>query len=382
MVIGFVLAFGAIYIGRAALVMILVAFFLALVLNRPVSFIAKYMPGKSRIVGTLVAYLLILTIIAAVGITVLPFFIQQIASFVSTLPDTIQSLQGSLRFVTDFVQDHGMEQQYDQFVQNMQESISRFGYEIGSSFISMATGFMNGLANLLLMLVLTFLMLVEGPRWHERFWRLVYKNRDRRRHHQQLSTKMYNVVSSYVTGQVLVALTAAIATGVGIFAMSFFLSVPVSVALPAAAVVFVTAFIPMFGAMIGGVVAGLLIVIYNFPAALIFGVYFIIYQQIENNFIVPKIQSKKLNMSALAVLISVIIGIKIGGILGAFVAIPIGGCVMIVAQDYLARRKDKDTTDCDTDETKVVLAAVVEAEREAKGDVVTDEKLAQKARRK
>ncbi len=380
-VIAFTLAIAALWIGRDALMLIFVAFFLSLVLNRPVSYIAKFMPGKSRIGGTLVSYLLILAVIAFVCITVLPFFVQQIANFISTLPATVESLQHNAHFVTDFVKDQGMESQYNEFVNNLQSSLGAFASEIGSSFISLASGFLNGLTNFLLIIVLTFLMLTEGPRWSERFWRLIYKEGDRRRRHQELTTKMYNVVSGYVTGQVLVAAVAAIATGLGVVALSFFFPVPINVALPAASIIFLTAFIPMFGATIGGVIAALLLLLYSFPAAIVFGIYFIVYQQIENNYVSPKIQSKKLNMSALAVLLSATIGIKIGGILGAFVAIPIGGCIMIIAQDYLSRRKERSASTDSVDTAKSTIAAAIEAEREAHQDIVAD-KSKRKAARK
>lgn len=377
-VIGFALAFGALWIGRSALMIIFSAFFLALVLNRPVSFIAKYMPGKSRVGGTLIAYLSILAVIGFVAVTVLPFFITQISNFISTLPSTIESIKDNSHLVTDFVEEHNMTEQYDTTVDNLKKEAGELAAEVGSSFISIAGGLIGGLTNFLLVVVLTFLMLTEGPRWSERFWRLIYRNKERRDHHLELTHKMYDVVSGYVTGQVLVAAVAATATAVGILVLSlFFDQLPMNVALPAASVVFLTAFIPMFGATIGGVISGLLILLYSPVAAIIFWIYFIVYQQVENNYVSPKIQSKKLNMSALAVLLAATIGIQIGGILGAFVAIPVGGCIIILAKDYLMRRQQKydaDHTENVTEITKSAVAAAIEAENEAHHSLIEDKK--------
>ena len=62
-----------------------------------------------------------------------------------------------------------------------------------------------------------------------------------------------------------------------------------------------------------------------------------IYQQIENNFIAPTIQAKKVELSALIVLLAVTIGIYVGGLVGGVIAIPITGTVKVFLDDYLAR---------------------------------------------
>jgi predicted PurR-regulated permease PerM len=63
--------------------------------------------------------------------------------------------------------------------------------------------------------------------------------------------------------------------------------------------------------------------------------------QIESNYIVPKIQSRKLELSALTILISVIIGIYLFGIAGGIISIPIAGCVRIFVDEYIARKGNK-----------------------------------------
>jgi predicted PurR-regulated permease PerM len=89
----------------------------------------------------------------------------------------------------------------------------------------------------------------------------------------------------------------------------------------------------------------LILLLNNVTAALIFLVYFIVYQQIENNFISPTVQSKKVELSALTVLSSVIIGISLFGLLGGIISIPIAGCLRVLLIDYLEHaakeRKEK-----------------------------------------
>ena len=72
--------------------------------------------------------------------------------------------------------------------------------------------------------------------------------------------------------------------------------------MPTILIVFVLSLIPMFGATIAGVLVTLLLAFNNVPAGIAYAVFFVVYQQIENNFISPAIQSKKVELSALMVL--------------------------------------------------------------------------------
>jgi len=121
--------------------------------------------------------------------------------------------------------------------------------------------------------------------------------------------------------------------------MSFFFNVPANLALPTVAIAFVLSLIPMFGATISGVLIALLLAFNDPIAGIVFAAYFVIYQQIENNFISPTIQSRKVELSALAVLASVTIGLYVFGIAGGIISIPVAGCLKVLLEDYLAKAK-------------------------------------------
>ena len=79
---------------------------------------------------------------------------------------------------------------------------------------------------------------------------------------------------------------------------------------------------------------------------MIFIIFFIVYQQIENNYVSPTIQSKKVELSALAVLASVTIGLYVFGLAGGIISIPIAGCIKVLLEEYLSRAKDnRDTSE-------------------------------------
>jgi predicted PurR-regulated permease PerM len=192
-----------------------------------------------------------------------------------------------------------------------------------------------------LVLVLTFLMLVEGPLWRKR-WFGIYQDQDRMERHSKLADRMYGVVTGYVTGQLTVSAIGATCAALVVFVLSFvFPELPANLAMPTAAITFVLSLIPMFGATIAGVVISILLAFNTIPAGIIFAIFFVIYQQVENNFISPHVQAKKIDLSALAVLASVTVGIYVFGVVGGIIAIPIAGCVKVLIDYYLTKAQRK-----------------------------------------
>jgi len=197
----------------------------------------------------------------------------------------------------------------------------------------------------ILVLVLTFLMLIEGPMWMERLWGL-YNNKRKMITHKRVVSRIYAVVNGYVTGQLTVSAIGATFAGLTVFVLSLvFPQIPGALAFPTAAITFVLSLIPMFGATIGGVLITALLA-FNAPiAAAIYAVYFVIYQQVENNFISPHIQARKIELSALAVLGSVTIGLYMFGIVGGIIAIPIAGSIRVLLDEYLTHAKEERDED-------------------------------------
>ena len=102
---------------------------------------------------------------------------------------------------------------------------------------------------------------------------------------------------------------------------------------------FILTLIPMFGATIAGALISLLLLFNDVTAGIIYAIYFVVYQQIENNFVSPSIQSKKVELSALTVLVAVTIGLYVGGLLGGLVAIPAADAAKVLLENYLEQAK-------------------------------------------
>ncbi len=68
-------------------------------------------------------------------------------------------------------------------------------------------------------------------------------------------------------------------------------------------------------------------------------VFFLVYQQIENQVLQPVVYGRTVNLSPLAVLIAVLIGAQVAGVLGALGAIPIAGAIQVILVDWHEHRQ-------------------------------------------
>ena len=337
-VIGFALVALTIYSARTALLIIGLAFFFAIALSPPVNRLARILPSKSRVLSTALSYSVVVLILGIIVFLVIPPVIEQTVKFAQNIPDIINSNSQQASSINTFIDHYNLRSEVDKIIITIKDSATQFASGIGSVLITSIGSVLSIITAFILVLVLTFLMLVEGPVWLDRLWR-VYGDKAKMEHHRLLSGRMYKVVTSYVTGQLSVSAIAGCISGLSVFILSLIFDVPTSLAIPAAATVFILSLIPMFGAMIGAIFVGLFLALNNITAAIIFLIFFILYQQLEANYISPKIQSKRIDLSVLTILLSVTIGIYLFGIVGGIISIPIASCIKIIAEDHSLKLK-------------------------------------------
>lgn len=323
----FVLGLWFVYTIRDSLVIIGVSVFLALALNPPVSYLSRALPRRSRGVATGIAYVAILCFIGLVLYSIVPELVRQSDRFVDNVPRYVDELKNGSGFLPDLVDQLSLESTIDQFEDNV---ISRAG-DIGGPIWNGVQQLTSSLISVFTIIVLTFFILVEGPRWYRRLWDLTPT--EGREHRERLARAMYNVVTGYVNGQLVLAAGASVSS----FLVMFLLGI--SFAAPLAAIVFVLVLIPMVGATLAAVAVFTISLLSSLGDAMVMLVFFIVYQQVENNVFQPIVQSRSINLSPLLVFIAAILGISVAGILGALVAIPVMASAKILARDYIEYRQ-------------------------------------------
>ncbi len=345
-VIGFAAIILMIYLARTALFILGASGFLALALNGPVNAIVERLPNRSRTLSTALAFTAIVAILGVVLFLVVPPIVEQTTKFIDSLPKMINNAGEQWRDFGTFIEQYHIEAQVNQVIDGLRNSAESWTRNFSSNLISGIGSFFSTIASVFLVLVLTFLMLTEGPAWAERFWGL-YRDQAKMERHQKLTKRMHAVISGYVVGQLTVSGIGSLFAGAAVFILSlFFTAIPSNLALVTIATSFVLSLIPMFGATIAGVLVSLLLAFNALPGGIIFAIFFIVYQQIENNFISPTIQSRKIELTPLLVLAAVTVGLYIFGILGGLVSIPVAGCLKVLLEDYLeySRKAREEST--------------------------------------
>ena len=181
---------------------------------------------------------------------------------------------------------------------------------------------------------LTLFMLLEGPRWVPRMIELFPARM--RPEARSIADDVYRLIGRYVTGNLLISLIAGTVTTIVLLA----LGVPYALAL--GLLVAILDLIPLAGATLGAIVVTLVAFSDSTTAGLVVLAFTIVYQQLENHLIQPIVYGRTISLSPLAVLISVLIGAEVAGVLGALVAIPIGGTVQILLTHWLAHRRARE----------------------------------------
>lgn len=323
-----IIALAALKRAEHSLILVFTSLFLAVALNAPVHSLAQVLPGKlrgNRTLATSISFFIVVALLISFLAAIIPSVVRQTEEFISVAPTFIEESQTQNNEIGRFVKDHHLESQINNVSSQLQE---RLQHSTGTA-VSTITKIGSSIFSVLTILVLTFMMLIEGPHWVKLADELTPQ--DERKHIAKLGLQMYHVVRGYVNGQVTLAALAAIL----IFPALLILGIGYPLAL--LVVVFVCGLIPMVGHTIGAIIVTLVALFHSIPSAVIILAYYILYQQIENYIIQPRIQANSTNMSPLLVFGSVVIGISFGGLLGGLVAIPIAGCLRVIALDYLEK---------------------------------------------
>jgi predicted PurR-regulated permease PerM len=312
--------------AEPAIVIIFVAFFFTLALNAPVHWMSSKIPGKrkgSRALATTISFLLVIALIALFLANIGPPLAKQTDNLIKAAPRLVRDLHDQNSSIGQFIRHNHLQGE----VNNISSQLSDRLKHAGGTALSTIASIGNSLFFVVTVLVLTFMMLVEGPRWVSFFHRVMPA-----RHHEltdRLAGEMYGVIKGYVNGQVLLALIAAA------FITPAVLLLHVSYGAAMIVVIFIGGLIPMVGHPISAVIVASVALVHSVTAAIIILIYYLIYMQIENYVIQPRIQATATNMSPLLVLMSLIVGVSFGGLIGGLIAIPAAGCLRIALLEYL-----------------------------------------------
>ena len=333
LVLGLIIATGIVlevlWIARHVLSWIFIALFLTLALNPAVDWMERR--TKRRALSTAVVFIAALTAIVGIGWLFVPTLVDQVNDFAVKVPDYLDDLtkgRGRLGFL----------QEKYHLVDKARDALKEGGaaklFGLSGTAVAVAKGVVTAVVATLTITFMTFFMLLEGPRWMERFYSLL-KPASRRRW-QAVGRDIYRTVGGYVTGNLLISLIAGTLTAIVLAIMG----VPYAIAL--GLIVGILDLIPLAGATIAAIIVGAVAFLHSIPAGIVVVAFFLVYQQVENHVLQPVVYGRTVQLSPLAVLISVLIGAELAGVLGALAAIPVAGTLQVIFLDWLRHRRGQE----------------------------------------
>ena len=328
-VVAVVLILYVLYLLRKPLSWLVIAAFIAIAVSGPVNYLTRWM---RRGLAIAVVYLTLILIPIALGALLVPGIVNQAEDLADNAPEYAQD-------VTDFVNENetlrNLNEDYDitsKLQEEAEELPSRIGDAAGT-LQDIGVGFVNSVFAALTIFILSIFMVAGGRRWIERF--LNTRNPDQKDRIARALDHIGNAVGNYVGGALLQATIA----GTTSFILLTILDVPF--AGPLALLVFFFDLIPLVGATLAAVLVAIVTLFVNFPVALIVWViYAIVYQQVENYLIQPQIQKRAVAVEPFVVLVAVLFGGTLFGIIGALLAIPAAASIQIAIREWMLYRRE------------------------------------------
>ncbi|MBA4083733.1 MULTISPECIES: AI-2E family transporter [Janibacter] len=204
--------------------------------------------------------------------------------------------------------------------------------QIASGALAGASAVGSGLVTLVLVLVLVFFFIKDGPAFLP-FVRRVAGERAGG-HLTEVATRSWNTLGGFIRTQALVSAVDAVLIGTGLA----LLGVPLAFAL--AILTFFGGFVPIVGAFAVGVLSVLVALVAQGPTtALLVLALIIAVQQIEGNVLQPFLQGRSMQLHAGVILLAVAVGSTLFGIVGAFLAVPVAAVAAVVLR-YISEQVD------------------------------------------
>lgn len=313
--------FYAIYLIKDILIWFIFALIISLLFDPAISFLQKI--KISRPLATIFVYVFVFGILGFLVYLIAPIFVSEIQQFTKLFPQYFEKFAPPLK-------ELGLEafENFEVFTQEFQSWLIQASSSIFSALVSIFGGISSTITIFMLALFLSLdqnaieeTVKIFSPRNHEKETLALWNS---------CQTKVSSWFGSRILTCIFVAIISYIALRI------FKIDYPFALSLFAG----ILDIVPMVGPIIAGVVIALMAALDSWTKAILVIIVFTLIQQIEGNILTPLLSKSFIGLSPVLVLLSLAIGGKLWGALGAILAIPITGILFEFTRDYLKKRKE------------------------------------------
>lgn len=307
---------------KTPILWLIIAMFVAIAASGPVNWLAKRMRRGFAIA---IVYSLIVLLPIGLGAALLPPLVNSTVSLVNDMPAYISDFQDTLQKNEKFQK---IDENFDvnKELSNFASSLSGKLGSAASALGSIGSALLSSIFAAFSIFILSMFMVARGRGW------LDHLIRRREKREAEALDRTFDRIGGAVGGYIGGALLQAFLAGLVAFIVLTILGVTSPLVL--AVIVAIFDVIPIVGSTIAGILVGIVTLFSGFPVdTIVWAVFVIAYQQLENYLIQPKIQGRAVEMEPFVILVAVLFGGTLMGVVGAVLAIPIAATLQITYQE-------------------------------------------------
>lgn len=311
---------------------ILLVFFVALILAALITPFAERLAAKKipRSVTVLGVYVVILALLGVILSVLVPPLLDEVRSIVTNFSSLWEKVVTSVGPLSTYVQDRGFEASIRSSLESMTAQIPSAAL---GAFSSISTVF-DGAFSLIIIFVLGFYLVVEAQGLKRLLRRLAPEK------YQPtivgVLTRVQDKLGDWLRAQMILSGAVAFLTYIGL------LVVGLPYALVLALLAGLLELVPYAGPVISAVPAIVLgLSISPLKAAMVLAVYIIV-QQSESHFLIPKINEKIIGINPIVSIMALLLGARLGGVLGILISIPLAATITMLVEDYFEHKKQME----------------------------------------
>ncbi|OGL97361.1 hypothetical protein A2318_02765 [Candidatus Uhrbacteria bacterium RIFOXYB2_FULL_45_11] len=307
---------------------IVIIFFASLLLAALIEPFADWFSKKNipRALSVLIVYVVLLTVVILVFLGLTPIITEQFAQVTSNANSFSVEIEQTFAKLQTFSVQHGLSQDISKTIQGIEGAIS----QTSQSLFSTVKGFFGGLVTGLVILVLTFYMVAEGEKMQRYFKSLAPV--EYQPYLSELMKKMQIKIGAWLRGQLFLGFVIGLVSYIGLSLLN------VRYALLLAVIAGLFEMVPYVGPIFSAIPAVMIAFTQSPTLGLIVLGLYVIIQQIENHLLVPKVMQKATGLNPIVSIIALLIGVKLGGIPGAFFAIPVAMMLTVLVEDLFVQQ--------------------------------------------
>ena len=311
-------------------VIILVALFLATGLNPAVEAIRRR--GTSRTTAVAIIFIGVLVFVGLFLALVVPPLVRQSAHLIDIAPSLLQDLKANPRIAA-------LNEHYA-FIDTLQKklaSITSDGTLLVSAFggvIGVGKTVLSGTLTGLTILVLTLYFITSLPEATAIALKMVPASR--RPRIALLTEAIIARVGAFVGSQILVSAMASIF----VTAMSLVLGLPSPITI--GIIIFICGLVPLIGHFLGCTIVTLIAATQSVTIGIIAFVAYVLYVQVENYVVTPRIMKRTLAVPGAVTIISALIGTSLLGLVGGLLAVPVAASIILILEEVVFPRAEQN----------------------------------------